>query len=114
MPALLVTTMPSGSTRLTVASLYSFPVTVLKSSACATEMNDRIRKLRSFICIRCFDHRHSAVKYSFPARKIAQIPAHTVIEQLEWEGAARKNPPPLQPARLPLQLLRSKPLRLWT
>jgi len=45
-------------------------------------MNDRIRKLRSFICIRCFDHRHSAVKYSFPARKIAQIPAHTVIEQL--------------------------------
>src|SRR5437016_14258148 len=82
MPALLVSTMPSGSTRLTVAFLYSFPVVVLKSSACATEMNDRIRKLRSFVCIRCFDHRHSAVIYSFPARKIAQIPAHTLIEQL--------------------------------
>jgi hypothetical protein len=82
MPALLLTTMPSGSTRLTVASLYSFPLTVLKSSACATEMNDKIRKLRSFICIRCFDHQHSALKYSFPARKIAQIPPHTLIEQL--------------------------------
>src|SRR5204863_2644898 len=49
MPALLVSTMPSGSTRVTVASLYSFPVTVLKSSACATEMNDRIKTVRSFV-----------------------------------------------------------------
>src|SRR5204863_9654442 len=49
MPALLVSTMPSGSTRLTVAFLYSFPVTVLKSSACATEMNDRSKTVRSFL-----------------------------------------------------------------
>src|SRR3954452_19215001 len=90
MPALLVSTMPSGSTRVTVASLYSFPVTVLKSSACPTEMNDRIRKLRSFICIRCFDHRHSAVKYRYPARKIAQIRAHTPDRTGLVEGVAGK------------------------
>ena len=47
--------MPSGSTRLTAAFLYSFPVTVLKSSACATEMNDRIRKLSTLAFTSCLN-----------------------------------------------------------
>src|SRR5437773_9791163 len=37
MPTLVVSTMPSGSTRLTVTFLYSFPSIVLKSSAKAKE-----------------------------------------------------------------------------
>src|SRR5437667_12575725 len=51
MPALPVSTMPSGSTRLTVTFLYSFPASVLKSSATASEMKDRLRKVRDFICM---------------------------------------------------------------
>ena len=39
--------MPSGSTRLTVAFLYSLPLTVLKSSAKTTEAK-RISKARTF------------------------------------------------------------------
>src|SRR5882724_11334711 len=35
--------MPSGSTRLIVASLYSFPLTVLKSSENAAAVKDRIK-----------------------------------------------------------------------
>jgi len=31
--------------------LYSFPVSVLKSSARASEMKDKLRKLKTFICM---------------------------------------------------------------
>src|SRR5262249_34848474 len=40
--------MPSGSTRLTVASLYSLPLTVLKSSASAS-VADRSAKIGSVV-----------------------------------------------------------------
>src|SRR6266550_7962373 len=49
MPVLLVSTRPSGSTRLTVASLYSFPASVLKSSEKATDTNGRIKTKGSFV-----------------------------------------------------------------
>src|SRR5262249_41186005 len=42
-PDLLLSTMPSGSTRLTVASLYSLPLTVLKSSASASDADSVAR-----------------------------------------------------------------------
>src|SRR5947207_8714590 len=49
MPDLLTRTIPSGSTRLTLTFLYSFPLIALKSSAKATDANQRIRKARIFI-----------------------------------------------------------------
>src|SRR5882757_11085796 len=41
--------MPSGSTRVTVTLLYSFPLTSLKSSATATVAKHRIKKGTTFI-----------------------------------------------------------------
>src|SRR5205823_13057745 len=41
--------MPSGSTRLTVTFLYSFPLTNLKSSATATVVRHKINKATTFI-----------------------------------------------------------------
>src|SRR5436190_8571216 len=41
--------MPSGSTRVTVTFLYSFPLSSLKSSATATVVKHRIRKGTTFI-----------------------------------------------------------------
>ena len=42
--------MPSGSTRVTVASLYSLPLTVLKSSESAAAAKDKSKIVKSFIC----------------------------------------------------------------
>src|SRR5947207_9818116 len=44
MPPEKVITIPSGSTRLSLAFLYSFPSIVLKSSARATDATQRIKK----------------------------------------------------------------------
>src|SRR6266508_2986681 len=44
-----MSTMPSGSTRLILTFLYSFPSIVLKSSARTTEAENRIKKVRIFI-----------------------------------------------------------------
>ena len=38
-PVLVLSSIPSASMRLTVASLYTLPLTVLKSSACANVAN---------------------------------------------------------------------------
>src|SRR5439155_18128787 len=43
MPDLVLNTRPSGSTRLTVASLYSLPLIVLKSSARAIDAKHTIK-----------------------------------------------------------------------
>jgi hypothetical protein len=40
---LLLTTIPSGSTRFTVTFLYSFPSTVLKSSASAIDTDSAVK-----------------------------------------------------------------------
>ena len=48
-PDFVFSTMPSGSARVTVTFLYSFPVTSLKSSAKATVVKHRIKKGRTFI-----------------------------------------------------------------
>src|SRR5581483_10271648 len=103
MPDLLVSTMPSGSTRLTVTSLYSFPVSVLKSSAGATEMKDRIKKVRGLICIRML-------------RSLGFCPQLWFASQgkLPDSCADMKNRLRSRPARLPLHFLSSnRPLR-WT
>src|SRR5438093_3565812 len=44
--------MPSGSIRVTAASLYSFPLTVLKSSPRAADAKDRIKNVRTVVLIR--------------------------------------------------------------
>src|SRR5262249_13659279 len=49
MPAFVLSTMPSGSTRLTVASLYSLPLINLKSSGKATDANHEIKRVKIFI-----------------------------------------------------------------
>src|SRR5205085_4453936 len=49
MPALVLSTMPSGSTRLTVASLYSLPLINLKSSARATDAEHKITEVKIFV-----------------------------------------------------------------
>src|SRR6266508_3920504 len=76
MPVLLVSTMPSGSTRLTVAFLYSFPASVLKSSEKATDTNEKIKTVRSFVftCLNrtspfCSHIRDSLVKENSSANK---------------------------------------------
>src|SRR4026209_144417 len=91
MPALLVSTMPSASTRLTAAFLYSFPASVLKSSAKATGTNGRIKKVRSLICIRCFDYRDSALKCGSPVKENCQIHAHARIERLQCQASLLQN-----------------------
>src|SRR6266496_469385 len=48
-PDLVLSTMPSGSTRLTVTFLYSFPSIALKSSATAMDAKHAIKKARIFI-----------------------------------------------------------------
>jgi len=48
-PDFVINTMPSGSTRLTFALLYSFPSIVLKSSARATDAKQRIETASVFI-----------------------------------------------------------------
>jgi len=48
-PDFVCSTMPSGSTRVTVTFLYSFPVPSLKSSAKAAVVRHRIKKGRTFI-----------------------------------------------------------------
>src|SRR5438034_10841861 len=50
-PDFVFSTIPSGSTRLTVASLYSLPFNVLKSSAKTAEMKERIEKVSTFVLI---------------------------------------------------------------
>src|SRR5204863_4220109 len=50
-PDFVFSTIPSGSTRLTVASLYSLPFNVLKSSAKTVEMKERIEKVSTFVLI---------------------------------------------------------------
>jgi hypothetical protein len=40
-----------GSTRVIVASLYSFPLTVLKSSAKAPDMEHRVKNVKTFMLI---------------------------------------------------------------
>src|SRR6266536_3175058 len=46
-----MSTIPSGSTRLTVTFLYSFPSIALKSAARATDAKHRIKKMRIFILL---------------------------------------------------------------
>ena len=48
-PVLVLSSIPSASTRLTVASLYTFPLTVLKSSASATDA-DSVAEIASIAC----------------------------------------------------------------
>jgi hypothetical protein len=50
-PDFVFSTIPSGSTRLTVASLYSLPLTVLKSSAKAAGVKHSIKNVRTLLLI---------------------------------------------------------------
>src|SRR6266446_9088163 len=50
-PDFVFSTIPSGSTRLTLASLYSLPFNVLKSSAKTADMKERIEKVSTFVLI---------------------------------------------------------------
>jgi len=52
-PDFIFTTMPSGSTRVMVASLYSFPLTVLKSSEKAPDATEKIKTVRTFVFTYC-------------------------------------------------------------
>jgi hypothetical protein len=49
-PEFVLTTMPSGSTRVIVPSLYSLPLTVLKSSESAAAAKDKSKIVKSFVC----------------------------------------------------------------
>src|SRR5437762_495793 len=55
MPVLVLSTIPSASTRLIVASLYTLPLTVLKSSARAIDA-DRSGKI-AIVVAQCFTRR---------------------------------------------------------
>ena len=54
-PVLVLSTIPSASTRLIVASLYTLPLTVLKSSA-STSDGDRSGKI-AIVVAQCFTPR---------------------------------------------------------
>src|SRR6266550_1065028 len=57
-PDFVFSTIPSGSMRVTVASLYSLPLTVLKSSAKAADAQHRIKNVATFVLI-CYVNRRS-------------------------------------------------------
>src|SRR5262249_49915172 len=50
-PDFVFSTIPSGSTRVTVASLYSFPFNVLKSSPKTADMKERIESVSTLVLI---------------------------------------------------------------
>src|SRR3954451_10243602 len=49
-PEFVFTTTPSGSMRVTVASLYCLPLTVVKSSENAAAAKDKSENIKSFVC----------------------------------------------------------------
>src|SRR3954453_24216622 len=49
-PEFVFTTTPSGSMRVTVASLYSLPLTVVKSSEHVAVAKDKSKNIKSFVC----------------------------------------------------------------
>src|ERR1043166_6088995 len=77
--------MPSGSTRLTVTSLYSFPLTVLKSSANTTGPKHRMNTMRTFIFVLVclyFDRRGSVLKNTISGQaKLRGSKSHAALQQ---------------------------------
>src|SRR5260370_33380467 len=64
--------MPSGSTRVTVASLYSLPLAVLKSSESAAAAKDKSKIVKSFVCTCRLDSVQICSQISlFQSRRIA-------------------------------------------
>src|SRR4026207_1382020 len=64
--------MPSGSTRVIVASLYSLPLTVLKSSESAAAAKDKSKIVKSFVCTCRLDPVQICSQISvFQSRRIA-------------------------------------------
>ncbi len=56
--------MPSGSTRVIVASLYCLPLTVVKSSEKPSDAKDKIKAVTSFLFTRC--RCYAAFLFSYP------------------------------------------------
>src|SRR5436189_5908114 len=56
--------MPSGSTRMTLASLYSLPLIVLKSSEKPSDAKDKIKAVTSFLFTFC--RSYVAFLFSYP------------------------------------------------
>src|SRR4029077_11003999 len=64
--------MPSGSTRVIVASLYSLPLTVLRSSESAAVAKDKSKIVKSFVCTCRLDPVQICSQISvFQSRRIA-------------------------------------------
>ena len=81
--------MPSGSTRVIVASLYSLPFTVLKSSESAAAAKDKRKIVKNFVCTFRLDPAQICSQISiFQSRRIAWQPSIQLTNCLVMSATA--------------------------
>src|SRR5207245_11638697 len=79
MPDFVLNTIPSGSTRVTVASLYSFPLTVLKSSEDAANATEKIKNVRTLVSTSYLNQRWRFPVLIFGMLRSRRIPGPTEL-----------------------------------
>jgi hypothetical protein len=86
--------MPSGSTRLTVASLYSFPLMVVKSSASASDEYTAAKisstVSRCFMCLKLYIASYRQMVRHIRLRDYGLSNPHILAEQVggNWRKSA--------------------------